>query len=151
MYVFCMLTLDEWDCKCVQFVYRRWVKEMSAICLPALTESKHQCVCDMCTDIIWKHSWGGRGGAKSRWCCYFHEIPQKPDEGAVRRVRGAFITSTPTVFVGKTSKSKDYRKDTSNEKPVNNTPGQRVDGRPKPHQWWKKNKEVVQPKTEKVK
>ena len=59
---------------------------------------------------------------------------QKPDEGAVRRVGGAFITSTPTVFVGKTSKSKDYRKDTSNEKPVNNTPGQRVDGRPKPHQ-----------------
>ena len=78
-------------------------------------------------------SCGGRGGA-SRWCCYFHEMPQKPDEGAVRRVRGAFITSTPTVFVGKTSKSKDYRKDTSNEKPVNNTPGQRVDGRPKPHQ-----------------
>ena len=63
-----------------------------------------------------------------------HEIPQKPDEGAVRRVRGAFITSTPTVFVGKTSKSKDYKKDTSNEKPVNNTPGQRVDGRPKSHQ-----------------
>ena len=45
-------------------------------------------------------------------------------------VRGAFITSTPTVFVGKTSKSKDYRKDTSNEKPINNTPGQHVDGRP---------------------
>ena len=65
-------------------------------------------------------------------CCCFHEIPQKPDEGAVRRVRGAFITSTPTVFVGKTSKSKDYRKDTSNENPVNNTPGQPVDGRPKP-------------------
>ena len=78
-------------------------------------------------------SCGGRGGA-SRWCCYFHEIPQKPDEGAVRRVRDAFITSNPTVFVGKTSKSTDYRKDTSNEKPVNNTPGQRVDGRPKPHQ-----------------
>ena len=41
----------------------------------------------------------------------------------MRRVRGAFITSTPTVFVGKTSKSKDYRKDTLNEKPVSNTPG----------------------------
>ena len=59
---------------------------------------------------------------------------KKPEEGTVRRVRGAFITSTPTVFVGKTSKSKDYRKDTSNEKPVNNMPGQRVGGRPKPHQ-----------------
>ena len=51
-----------------------------------------------------------------------------------KELSGAFITSTPTVFVGKISKSKDYRKDTSNEKPVNNTPGQRVDGRPKPHQ-----------------
>ena len=36
------------------------------------------------------------------------------------------------VSVGKTSKSKDYRKDTSNEKPVNNTPGQRVDGSQNP-------------------
>ena len=37
----------------------------------------------------------------SRWCCYFHEIPQKPNEGAIRRARGAFITSTPTVFVSR--------------------------------------------------
>ena len=78
-------------------------------------------------------SCGGRGGA-SRWCCYCHEIPLKPEEGAVRRVRGAFITSTPTVFVGKTSKSKDYREGTSNGKPVNNMPGKRNDGRPKTHQ-----------------
>ena len=56
------------------------------------------------------------------------------DVGEYRRVKGALITSTPTVFVGKTSKSKDYRKDTSNEKPVNNTSGQHVDGRPTPYQ-----------------
>ena len=52
----------------------------------------------------------------------------------ILEVLGLFISYVNNVFVGKTSKSKDYRKDTSNEKPVNNTPGQRVDGRPKPHQ-----------------
>ena len=42
------------------------------------------------------------------------------------------ITSTSTVFVGYTNKSKDHRKDTSNEKPVNNTSGQPLIAGPNP-------------------
>ena len=40
---------------------------------------------------------------------------------------------TPTfiVFVDLTSKSNEYKKDISNEEPVNTTPGQHLDGRPK--------------------
>ena len=29
------------------------------------------------------------GCRANRWCCFFHAIPQKPDEGAVRRVADA--------------------------------------------------------------
>ena len=43
-------------------------------------------------------------------------------------------TPPPTVFVGLTSRSKECR-DTSNEKPVNNTPDLHIDGRQNSHQW----------------
>ena len=32
----------------------------------------------------------GEGDGASRLRCYFHEIPQKPNGGAIRRVGGAF-------------------------------------------------------------